>query len=276
MAHAFGAEGFRNRSLGGPRQKLLHQIRLPGAGDQFLLGLHRSGRTFDERNHLVHVGDRHSKAFQNMPPVTRFAQLEHGAACHHLTAMINEGRNHLLQVQRARLTVDQGHHIHAEGVLQLGVFVKVVQHHLGHFTTLQFNHHPHAGFVGFITNVRDAFDAFLIDVFGNALKKVALIHLIREFVNDDGLTGALIDVFEMGFRPHDHAAAARAIALANARKTINDSGRWEVGCGDEFNEFIHRGFRVFQNHQAASHHFGKVVGRNVGGHAHGNARRAVN
>ena len=55
-----------------------------------------------------------------------FTQGEDGAACDHFAAMLQEDLDQGLQIAQLGLAVDQRHHIHAEGVLQLGLFVQVV------------------------------------------------------------------------------------------------------------------------------------------------------
>ena len=54
-----------------------------------------------------------------MAALARLAQFEHGAPRDHFAAVAQERVEHLLQIQQARLAVDQRHHVHAEGVLQL-------------------------------------------------------------------------------------------------------------------------------------------------------------
>src|SRR5690606_41655822 len=41
--------------------------------------------------------------------------------------------------------VDQRQHVGAEGLLELGVLVEVVQHHLGDGVALEHDHQPHTG-----------------------------------------------------------------------------------------------------------------------------------
>jgi hypothetical protein len=101
------------------------------------------------------------------------------------------------QVQQARLAIDQRHHVHAEGVLQLGLLVQVVQHHLGHFAALELDHHAHAGLVGLVADVRNAFDLLLGDQLGDALEQRPLVHLVRQLVDDDRLALAAVDVLEV-------------------------------------------------------------------------------
>jgi hypothetical protein len=76
---------------------------------------------------------------------------------------------------QARLAVDQRHHVHAEGVLQLGLLVQVVEHHLGHFAALELDHQAHAGLVGLVADVGDAFDLLVAHQLGDALRSVFLL-----------------------------------------------------------------------------------------------------
>ena len=78
-----------------------------------------------------------------------------------------------------RLAVDQRHHVHAEGVLQLRLLVQVVQHHLGHFAALQLDHDAHARLVGLVLDVADAFELLLVHQLGHALLQRLLVHLVR-------------------------------------------------------------------------------------------------
>ncbi|MNN34427.1 hypothetical protein D3C81_1482330 [compost metagenome] len=107
----------------GTCQHLAHQARIPGLGHQLLLGDRGRRRGLDDGDELVDVRQRDGQAFQHMAALARLAQLEHGAAGHDLAAVREEVLQHLLQVQQARLAVDQRHHVHAEGVLQLGVLI---------------------------------------------------------------------------------------------------------------------------------------------------------
>ena len=65
-----------------------------------------------------------------------FAQGEDGATRHHFAAVLQEDADQVFQVAQLGLAVDQRHHVDAEGVLQLGLLVEVVEHHLWHGATL--------------------------------------------------------------------------------------------------------------------------------------------
>ena len=103
---------------------------------------------------IVDIGQGDCQAFQHVAAFARLAQLEHGTARHHFAAVRQEGGQHVLQVHQLWLAVHQGDHIHAEGVLQLGLLVQIVQHHLRHFAAFQLDHHAHARLVGLVADDR--------------------------------------------------------------------------------------------------------------------------
>ena len=210
-----------------------------------------------------------------MAAITGFAQLEYSAAGHDFAAMVNKRRNHLFQIQRAWLAINQGHHVHAKGILELGVLKQVIEHNLWHFAATQLNHYSHTRLVRLISNIRDALDALFVHQFSNPFQQRSLVHLIRKFVNDDGLARALVDIFKVGLRPHDHSAATSPVALTHAGKTIDNSSSWEVWRRDQINQLINRCFRVLKHMQTASNDFCQVVWRNVGGHPHRDTRGSV-
>ena len=123
---------------------------MPWPRQKFGFGFGCIGRFFDELNHRVDIGKRHGFTFGDVAFMTRFFQAEQGAAGNHFAAVAQEFGQNLLQIQQARLAVDQSHHVDAEAVLQLGEFVELVEHDFGVFVALQFDHHAHTGFVGFV------------------------------------------------------------------------------------------------------------------------------
>jgi len=106
------------------------------------------------------------------------------------------------EVAQLGLAVDQRHHVDAEGVLQLGLLVQVVEHHLRHFAALELDHHAHAGLVGLVLDVADALDLLFVHQLGHALLQGLLVNLVGQLVDDDGLALALVDVFEVALGAH--------------------------------------------------------------------------
>jgi hypothetical protein len=181
----------------------------------------------------------------------------------------------VLQIAQFGLAAHQGHHVHAKGVLQLGLLVEVVQHHLGQFATLELDHHAHAGLVALVLDVADALDLLVVHQLGDALQQRLFVDLVGQLIDDDGLALALVDVLEVALGAHDDAATAGAVAVLHALHAVDDACGREVRRGDDFHQFVDGSVRVLQQVQAGVHHLVEVVRRNVGGHAHGNTGRAV-
>ncbi len=151
-----------------------------------------------------------------MAAFARLAQFEHGAARDHFAAMAQERVDHLLEVEQPGLAVDDRHHVDAEAVLHLGVFVQLVEDHIGILAALQLDHRAHPGLVRFVAHLGNAFEALLAHQFADLDQQVGLVHLVGQLVDDDGLALALADILEMGARAHHHAAAPGAVAFLDA------------------------------------------------------------
>ena len=259
----------------GSGEHLAHQFAVPGAVHQLHLGHRWSGRLADDADEFVDIGHRHRQTLEHMAAFARLAQVEDGAACHHFAAVVEEDLNQVFQVAQLGLAVDERHHVDTKGVLQLGLLVQVVEHHLGHLAALELDNQPHAGFVGFILNVADALDFLLVHQFGHALLQRLLVHLVGQLVHDDGLALALVDVFKMALGTHHHLASTRAVAFLHAIDAVNDAGSGKVRRRDNLHQLFNGGLRIAQQVQAGVDDFVEVVRRNVGGHAHGDAARPI-
>ena len=190
--------------------------------------------------------------------------------------MAQEGFQELLEIQQTRLTVQQGHHVHAEGVLHLGFFVQIVQDHFRHFAALQFDDHAHAGLVRLVADLGNAFQALFPHQFADLGAQVGLVHLVGQLVDDDGLAAAgLLDVLEVALGAHHHPAPAGAVALLHPRRAVDDAGGGEVGSGNDVDEVVDGDQGILQHRQTGIDDLVQVVGRDVGGHAHGDAGGAV-
>ena len=257
------------------REHIAHQLCVPRTRHQFGLGDRRRRRGFDQGDKFVDIGQCDGQAFEHMTAFARLAQLVHGTPRNDFAAVRQETFEHLLEIQQARLAVDQGHHIHAEGVLQLRTLVQVVEDHFRHFAALQLDHDPHPTLVGFVAQVGNAFDLLFVDQLGDPLQQRTFVHLVGQLVDDDGLALTAIDILEMGRRAHDQATATGAIPVAHTRHAIDDAGRGEIGSRDDLDQVVDGRFRMAQQILAAIDHFVQVVRRNIRRHPDRNTRRAV-
>ena len=123
-----------------------------------------SGGFFEPRISLI-TASRLSSAmrrpFEDVRARLRLAQLEFDAPAHHLAAELDEVLDDLEEAQHLRPAGDDGQHDDAEGLLQRGVLVEVVEDHLAtspRFSSMTMRM-PVA--VGFVPQVGDALDGLL-------------------------------------------------------------------------------------------------------------------
>ena len=98
---------------------------------QSLAGDGRRGAGADEADHLVDAVERDEQAFQNVGARLGLVEVVACAAANDVLLMLQIVPEHALERQNLRLAVHQRQHVHAEGILHLGMLVKVVQHHVG-------------------------------------------------------------------------------------------------------------------------------------------------
>ena len=123
------------------------------------------------------------RAYRSFPTGTPYVQggnpLTFGGT---LNVVANEIK-YKAEVVRVLAVVDR-EHVGAEGVLQLGVLVEVVQHHVGELAPLELDHHAHARLVGLVADVGNALDLLVVDQLGLGRQAVAPVVLV-----DDRLLG---------------------------------------------------------------------------------------
>ena len=120
----------------------------------------------------------------------------------------------MLEVHDDGLSVDEREHDDAEAVLQLGVFVELVEDDVRRAVTAQFDDDAHAAAVGFVAQVGDAVDLFVADEFGDFLDEARFVDLIRGFGDDDARF-AIAHRFDVGACAHFDDAAACGVCLAD-------------------------------------------------------------
>ena len=159
-----GARRRRRRAAASPRRAASATTLRHQRG----LRLRRRRRRLDQRDDLVDVRQRDGEAFQDVAALARLAQLEARAAHDDFAPVREEVLEELLEVEQARLAVDQRDHVHAEAVLQLRQLVQVVEDDLGNFAALQLDDDAHAGLVGLVAQVGDALELLLADQLADA------------------------------------------------------------------------------------------------------------
>ena len=151
---------------------------------------------------------------------------------------------------------------------------QLVQHHLRLGIAAQFDHHPEALAVALVAQVGDALDGLGAHQIGDALQHARLVHLIG-YLGDDDRLAVLADLLDLGPGPHPQAAAPGVIGIADAGAAQDHPAGWEIRAGDQLHQRIDADLGPLDVGQAAVDHLAQIVGRDVGGHAHGDAAGAV-
>ena len=209
-----------------------------------------------------------------MQPLHGPVQVEAGPAGHHVLLVLQVVIEHVLEVQHPGLAVHQSQQDGAEGVLQGGVLVQVVEDHLGVHVPLQLDDDAGALPIGLVPKVRDALDLLLLDQLRDPLHQAGFVHLVGDLGDDDPApVGA--HLLDLGLGPDHDPAPAGPVRLGYAHAAHDDAARGEVGARDVLHEVVHGDVRVVYHGAEGVRHLPQVVGRDVGGHAHGDAAGAV-
>ena len=108
---------------------------------------------------------------------------------------------------------------------------------------------------------------------GHALDEHALVDLIGNLGNDDAGT-VLAELLKLMPGPDHHPAAAGGVGGPDAAAAHDDAFRGEIGSLDVLHQVAQSGLGIVQHVDARADDLPQIVGRNVGGHAHGDAGRS--
>ena len=224
LLEAVGARVDRARAL----EHFRHDAAAPRASDQRRLGFRRRRRSLDQRDDLVDVRERNGEPFEQVGAFARLAQVVYRATRDDFAPMTHERFDHFLEVEQARLAVDQRDHVDAEHRFHRRLLVEVVEDDLGVFVALQLDDDAHAVLVGLVAQLRDALDELAAHEVGDALDQPRLVHLVRQFGDDDGLAAVVVVFLDVGLGAHHDAAAARRVGVIDLARAVDDAGRREI------------------------------------------------
>src|SRR5574341_1193371 len=220
-------------------------------------------------------------------PATRSLQLELGAAADDLAAVADPGSQRGLERQDARLAIDQGQHLHAERALQGRVFEKLVEHFARLRPALEFDHDGHAAPVGLVAQVGDHVNPVFAHQFGDTLDDGGLVDLEGNFGDDDAVTvaGHWLDG---GACPHHDPPLAGGVGVDDPLTAHDDAASREIRSLDELHQIVNsdvaqvfinsfpvRGYHAVNHETDGTGDLGEIVGWDVGRHADGDARDAI-
>ena len=179
-----------------------------------------------------------------------------------------KGAQKILEVQHLRPAAVQGDHIGAEARLQRGVAPQLIEHHLGDRVALDLDDDAHAVAVGFVAQIRNAFDALVAHQFGNLLDQRRLVHLIGNF-GDDERFALLAQFLDFDAGAHDDRAAPGMIGAADAAAPEDHSAGRKIRPRHDLHQFVDGDLRPFHQRHDRVDHLAEIVGRDIGRHADG-------
>ena len=242
--------------------------------EQVFLGFGAAGGTTNDADDVVEVVESDLVADQNVFALFRFAQFEDGATANHFHAVFNEELDERDEAEFARLAGDDGQQDHAEGFLHLGVLEEIVEDELRFLAALQLDDDAHAFARRFVAHIGNAFDFLGLHEFRDALDQSGLVDLVGNF-GDDDIFAILGGFFDGGFGAHDEAAASGLVGGFDAFAAGDVGAGREIRAGHDLHHFLERSVWLFDQENGGFHNLAKVVRRNVGGHADGDAAGAV-
>ena len=158
--------------------------------------------------------------------------------------------------------------------LQLRLGKEPVEHDLGVGVLFYLDDDAHAVAVGLVAQAGDALEALVAHLVGDVLDELALVDLVGQLGDDDA--EAVVAVFlYLGARPDDDLAAAGGVGGADAAAAHDDALGGEIGAFDILHKVGQARVRVIEDADAGVDDLGKVVRRDIRGHADGYAARAV-
>jgi hypothetical protein len=133
------------------------------------------GDAADERDDRVEVVERDDVAFEDVRAGFGLAQLELDAPAHDVAAELDEVLEHLEQREHARAAGHDGQHDDAEGVLELGLLVEVVEDDLRPLARFGARSRSACRRRSLSSRVGDALDLLLAHELGDLLEQRALL-----------------------------------------------------------------------------------------------------
>ncbi len=247
---------------------------------QALIGLVGVRRAANQRHNLVDHVERLNQTSVDVGLLLSLGQAVCRAPLDDLHLVGDPVADELIQTQRTRDFVNERQHVAAEVILQLSVLVKVVHHDARLCVTLQRDDQALAGTCRrVVADIGDALQLAGVDQIGDLLRQVVRVTHVRQLGDDQvGASGAgLLNVDD---RAHLDRTATGAVGVLDAL-AANDLGAGrEVRALHPFyaglEQFLLASVRVVQAPPDSLGDLAQVVRRNVGGHAHRDALRAVN
>ena len=228
----------------------------------------------DGGDDLVEHVDGLEEALDHVGPGPGLRQQELGPPGDHLDLVGHVVGEHLGDVQGAGHPVDQGHRVHAERGLHRGLLEQVVQDDVGVGVTLEPDDQPGLAARRVVLGLGDAVEVArphqVLDLLRDRGDRRLVGHL-----GDDDAGRAVATLLDLGHRPQLDRAPPGPHGVQDPLASEDQGAGREVRALDELHQVVRGGLGVLEQVGRGVDHLAQVVGRDVGGHAHGDALGAV-
>ena len=198
-----------------------------------------------------------------------------GAPADDVVAVFEEDREHLVQAEGARLSVDECHGVDAERRLHGRVAIELVEEGVGVDRALDLDDEVQALVpVGEVLDVGDALQLLGLHELLDGLDDLLGADVVGQLGDDDAAL-AWGDVLDAGGGAHAERAVAGGVGIADAVEPDDLAAGGEVGAGHELHQVVEVGGRMIDEVAERLHDLDEVVRGDVGGHADGDAGRTV-
>ena len=250
----------------------------PGEREPHEVGARRLGvgGGADGGDDEIGLGRGHSEAEDDLARGLGLAKLEARAARDDLAPVLDEHEDGAAEIEHLGAPLDDREVDDAERRLHVRQAVQVVLYELREDVLLELDDEPHAVAVALVADLGDAVDALVAHQLRDLGVQARLVDLVRDLGDDDLLAvAAPLRLLDLAARAHDDAAASGAVGLLDAGVAVDDAARREVGPRHEAQQLVDREVGVSHQRDGRVDDLGEVVRRDVRGHAHGDAARAV-
>ena len=240
---------------------------------QLHLGLVAVGRGADDLHEVVEVIEGDDVAFEDVGAGLGLGEAELGAARDHVAAVVDVALEEFLDVHLLRPLLVEGQQDDAEGGLEGGLLVKLVDDDLRLLAALELDDDARV-LVGLVAEVADAVDFLFADEIGDAQHERVAVHVVGD-LGDDDLLAAALELLGVGLAAHaDDAAAGGEVGL-DARAAVDVAAGREIRAGDVGDQLVEGDAGPVDDGTGGVDDLGEVVRRDVGRHADSDAGRAV-
>src|SRR5208337_2593048 len=228
----------------------------------------------NDPNHVVNAVQRYLVALEDVLALAGLHQQIGGAAPHHVDAMVDEVLDGLHQAHLFGLAIDHGQKDHAETLLHRGVLEELIEYDLRLGAALKFDDDAHTVAVALVANIADVVDDLVVHQFGNVLDQLRLIHLIRDF-GDDNRVFVFRHVLDGSLGAHHEPAASGAVSLGDAATPVDEASGGEVRPLHVLQDVGERCMRIVHQCDAGINDLGEIVRWNLSRHADRDSFRTI-